>query len=54
MTEEQIKMLCKFAVEHGNRPFTREEKEIIKQLIDNSRNMNELFTVALATWFKQG
>ena len=36
MTEKQIKMLCKFAVEHGNRPFTKEEKEIIKQTIKNN------------------
>lgn len=52
MTEEQIKILCKYAVEHGNRPFTREEKEIIKQAIDKSKDINELFAVAFATLFR--
>ncbi len=52
MTEKQIKMLCKFAVEHGNRPFTKEEKEIIKQGVDNSRNLEDLLAVAIATLIK--
>ena len=52
MTEKQIKMLCKFAVEHGNRPSTKEEKEIIKQGVDNSRNLEDLLAVAIATLIK--
>lgn len=52
MTEKQIKMLCKFAVERGNRPFTKEEKEIIKQGVDNSRNLEDLLAVAIATLIK--
>lgn len=49
MSDEQIKLLCKFIVEYGNRPFTRNEKEVLKQAIDQSANWEELFTVALAS-----
>lgn len=52
MTEEQIKMLCKFAVEHGNRPFTRVQKETLKQAIDNAKDINELLSVAFSTLIK--
>lgn len=49
MTEQQIKQLCKFAVENGNRAFTKQEKELLKQAVDDARNLEELFLVALAS-----
>ena len=47
MTEQEIKFICKQLVEHGNKPLTNTEKELIKQAIDKSKNLNELLTVAL-------
>ncbi len=48
MNEEQIKLLCKLAVEYGKRPFSRDEKEMLKRAIDCSSNLEELFAVAIA------
>ena len=48
MTEEQIKMFCKNIIEYGNRPFTRSEKEVIKQAIDDSETADELLSVIVA------
>ena len=52
MTEQQIKTLCKLAIERSNRPFTKAEKEILKQAIDNAKNWDELIATAIATLFK--
>lgn len=41
-------LLCKLAVEYGNRPLSHDEKEILRQAIDQSKNWEELFSVALA------
>ena len=49
MTEQQIKTLCKFVIERSNRPFTKVEKEILKQAIDNARNWDELIMTAIAS-----
>ena len=49
MTEQEIKLLCKLVIEHGNRDFTEAEKEILKQAVDQSKNLNELMTVAIAS-----
>lgn len=49
MTEQQIKEPCKLVIEHGQRDFTDEEKEMLKAAIDQSRNWQELFTVAMAS-----
>lgn len=49
MTEQQIKLLCKLAVERSNRPFTKMEKELLKQAIDNAKNWEELFSIAIAS-----
>ena len=49
MNEEQIKLLCKLAVEYGKRPFSRDEKEMLKRAIDCSSNLEELFAVAIAS-----
>lgn len=49
MFEEQVKFMCKWAVEHGNRPFTHIEKEAIKQSIDESKNIQQLLEVAFSS-----
>ena len=49
MNEDQIKLLCKLAVEYGNRPFSHDEKELLKQAIDQSKDWVELFSIALAS-----
>lgn len=49
MTEQQIKLLCKLAIEKSNRPFTAMEKELLKQAIDNSKNWEELLSIAIAS-----
>ena len=49
MTEQQIKTLCKLVIERSNRPFTKVEKEILKQAIVNARNWDELMTIAIAS-----
>lgn len=54
LSEEQIKTLCKLAVEYGNRPFSREEKEALKQMIDKSRNLEELLSVAALSILLKG
>ncbi len=49
MNEEQIKLLCKLAVEYGNRPLSHDEKELVNQAIDQSKDWEELFSIALAS-----
>lgn len=49
MTEKQIKELYKIAVEKGNQTLSKEQKEIIKQAIDNSRTVEELLVTAIVT-----
>lgn len=46
--EEQIKFLCKWAVQNSQRPLTDLEKEIIKRAIDESQTIEELLAVAVA------
>lgn len=46
MTEEQIKMLCKWIIENKRKDLSPEEKEIIKQAVDKSKNIEELFLTA--------
>lgn len=40
---------CKFVIEHGNREFTDIEKKILEATVDQSRNLNQLFAVAIAS-----
>ena len=49
MNEQQIKLLCKFAIKNSNRPFTSVEKELLKQAVDNANNWEELIAIALST-----
>lgn len=49
MNEEQIKTLCKFLIENGQRNLTEIEKELFKQAIDQSHTWQELIlTMMLA------
>ncbi len=50
ISEDQIKLLCKLAVEYGNRPFSRNEKEMLKEAIDQSSNWEELLAVAITSF----
>ena len=49
MTEEQLKFLCKWIIDNGNRPLSDTEKEMIKQAIDSAKNIQELTAVAVAS-----
>lgn len=49
ISEEEIKTLCKVAVEYGNRPFSKSEKEALKEAIDQSSSWDELLAVAIAS-----
>lgn len=49
MTEQEIKTLYKLVIEQGKRDFTDVDKEILKQAVDQSRNWEELFAVAIAS-----
>ena len=48
MTEEQVKFLCKWMVDNGNRPLTEFEKELIKQAIENAKSPQEMVISVLA------
>ncbi len=47
MTEEQIKFLCKLAVENSNRPLSDVQKELIKQAIDQAKTPTEMAAAIL-------
>ena len=47
MTEEQIKTLCKIAVENSNRPLSDFQKELIKQAIDRAKTPMEMVVAIL-------
>ena len=47
MTEEQIKFLCKLAVENSNRPLSAFQKELIKQAIDRAKTPTEVVAAIL-------
>ena len=42
MTEQEIKAMCKLAVEHSNYPFTDLDKELLKQAIDKAKSAQEM------------
>ena len=48
MTEEQIKLLCKLAVENHQRQLTVWQKETIKHAIDEAKTIEELLAVMLS------
>lgn len=47
MTEEDIKALCKWAIENRKQSLSKEKKEFIKQAIDESNTIEDLFTIAI-------
>lgn len=47
MTEKEIKELCKFALEYSDKPLSEEQKELIKQAIDEARTVEELLFTAI-------
>lgn len=47
MTEEQIKLLFKLAIENINRPLSDFQKELIKQAIDQAKTPTEMFVTIL-------
>lgn len=47
MTEEQIKTLCKIAVENSKRPLSDFQKELIKQAIDQAKTPTEMVAAIL-------
>ena len=49
MTEEQVKLICKWLVENSFRPLTDLEKEMLRQAINSSKNWEELLTVAVVS-----
>lgn len=49
MTEEQsVKLICKVMVENGSKQFTHEQKELLKQAIDQADTPRQLLEVMLA------
>ncbi len=48
MTEEQYKFLCKWIVDNGNRPLSENDKELIKQAIDNAKSPEQIVLSVLA------
>ena len=47
MNENQIKELCKYVIDNGDRQISDVQKELLKQAIDKSNTWQELMTVAL-------
>ncbi len=47
MTEQNLKDLCKWALENSNKPLSKEQKELLKHAIDNSKTVENLFTTAI-------
>lgn len=47
MTEQDVKMLFKLAVQNGNHKFTDIEKELLKKAIDESKNVDELLLIVM-------
>lgn len=48
MTEEQVKFFCKEIVKNSKRPISNLDRELIKQAIDNSKNVFEMISAILA------
>ena len=47
MTDEQINLLCNLAIENSSKQLTYAQKETLKQAIDESKTVEDLFTVAM-------
>ena len=53
MTEEQIKFLCKWAVENNRRILSDLDKEQIKAAIDSAKSVEDLVAIAFFVATKQ-
>ena len=49
MDEKVIEEMCKWAVDHGNRPLTQQQKDVLKAAIEASKTLEELFQIAIAS-----
>lgn len=49
MNEKAIKEMCKWFVDHGNRPLTQAQKDVIKAAIEVAKTPQELIEVAIAS-----
>lgn len=47
MTEKEIKELCKWILDNSNKPLSKEQKELLKQAIDQSKTVEELLLTAI-------
>ena len=47
MTEQEIKTMCKLAVEHSNHPLTNLDKELLKQAIDKAKSAQDMVIAVL-------
>ena len=47
MTEHQIKEITKWFIDNSNRPLSKQDKEIIKQAVDEANSMGELNLVLM-------
>ena len=47
MTEEQIKEITKWVIDNSNRSLSDQDKEIIKQAVDQANSMGELNLVLM-------
>ena len=48
MTEQEIKTMCKLAVEHSNHPLTDLDKEMLKQVIEKAKHPIEILAAISA------
>ena len=48
MSEQDVKLLCKCAIENGRRQLTPVEKELLKKGIDDAKSFQDFLAVALA------
>lgn len=47
LTEQEIKIICKWAVQNSNHQLTTIEKEAIKKSIDEANSLSDLLGIAL-------
>lgn len=47
MTEKEFKELCKWAVENRKKQLSKEQMELLKQAIDQSKTVEELLLIAI-------
>lgn len=48
MTEQDVKFLCKWEIENGQRQLTPVEKELLKNGIDDAKSFQDFLAVVLA------